>query len=1430
MKRQLWGSLRLRLMLLVVLAVIPAVALLVYSNFQDRQLAIAQAKTQVMEAAGMASRGEARTIRQARQLLMTLSHFPPVQQQEAAACNKIFARLLHDTAGFSSFNATGTDGITFASAPFKKHPVNLSDRLYLKEAIRTGEFMVGKYVLGRITGQPVLPMAYPVKNDAGKVIATLVSGLKTDWLGELLAQAQLPPDAHLAVIDGQGHILAHNPPEPGLIGKPQFSQAIIKQIAAKEKGVYQGVDSQGNKRIFGFTRLGKAPGAIYVLFSVPEKAVFVEADRTLTRDLILVGVVALLALLVAWFMGAASVVKPVQRLLGITQQVAAGDLEARAGEGYGASELGQLAKGFDAMASALQQRQKEQKQAQETLRESEVRFQTVADFTYDWEWWRGMDGEFIYVSPSCKRITGYELEEFFEDKDLLLCMVHPEDKHLVESHLRSDLYHDQPINLDFRITTKDGRTIWIEHISQAVHGPDGEPLGRRASNRDGTERRKAMDELAEQNQLKTSQAELSDLLRGNLDVKELSRRVVTFLCEHLGLPVGLVYLGEEDGTLQFTAGYAYQGSLEPPAKFAPGQGLVGQAALERRDITVNQVPEGYLSVSSGLGQAPPRNIHLKPVVHEDRVMAVLELGSLGELNQYQASFLDSMAEGLAISLHSAESRTKLARALEEAQAMSEELQVQQEELKTTNEELEEQTHRLKTSEEKLRAQQEELQVTNEELEEKNELLSRQKNEVEWARKDLQEKAEELALASKYKSEFLANMSHELRTPLNSLLLLAQVLVENKDGNLNDEQVEFASIIHSSGSDLLNLINEILDLAKIEAGRVDLQPGKVETDSLAEGVRSSFEHMARQGGLELEVVVEPEAPAEFYSDRKRIEQILRNLISNAIKFTEAGQVRVAFQRPQADFNHTRLGLSDPDCLAVSVQDTGIGIDTKHQKVIFEAFQQVDGSTSRRYGGTGLGLSISRELVNLLGGAIELQSEPGKGSTFTVYLPVRLPPESTAKPTAAAKTAGRREAAAPPGSAKKPEAEAVVAAAAPHIPDDREALSPEDRIIVIIEDDPKFAKILYGKCHEKGFKCLAASTGEDGLHLVQEHLPDAVILDLHLPVLDGWSVLEAIKENTSTRHIPVHIISIEQASAEAFRKGAVGHASKPIDSERLEQAFAKLEEMATQGSKRILVVEDNAQQRHNTVALIGGKDVEVDEAESAAQALDALRAIHYDCVVLDLGLPDMDGHELLKKLRLEGKELPPVIVHTAREVTREEEVALRENAESIIIKDVRSQERLLDEVSLFLHRMVSEMPPTKRQIIRNLHEGDALLAGKKVLVVDDDMRTTFAVAALLSDLGMKPFKAQNGQKALQVLEEEPNVDLVLMDIMMPVMDGYQAMERIRAQERFSGLPIIALTAKAMPADREKCLAAGANDYLPKPVDKGKLVSMIRVWLYR
>ncbi len=908
---------------------------------------------------------------------------------------------------------------------------------------------------------------------------------------------------------------------------------------------------------------------------------------------------------------------------------------------------------------------------------------------------------------------------------------------------------------------------------------------------------------------------------------DLAAKAISEITTYLDAQVGAFYVARHGGetTLSLMGSYAYKKRKNLSNKFALGEGLVGQAALEKQQILIRNVPEDYIKVTSGIGERVPTFICVTPFTFDDRVKGVIEIGTLDEMTDIQLQYLGQAVGLLGIAVETSEGRTNLMQALAESQQLSEELQVQQEELKTSNEELEEHTRRLRESEEKLRVQQEELQVTNEELEEKNELLQRQKREVERAKLEVEEKAEELAVASKYKSEFLSNMSHELRTPLNSLLLLAQSLAENSEGNLTEDQVESASIIHRSGTDLLNLISEILDLAKIEAGRMELRLSRLRAFDLAEGIRAVFQPLAEEKRIGLEVIVDPEAPVEIVTDRKRVEQVIKNLVANAIKFTETGKVTVAYGQPAPNNEFSGSDSRAGRFVSITVKDSGIGIAPEQQKVIFEAFQQADGSTARKYGGTGLGLSISRELARLLGGEIRLESAPGKGSTFTLYLPVALTADQG--PVALPPVSQQEAGSAPPQLVSGKHLQAVVVQ---QIEDDSRSIAEGDRAILIVEDEPNFAKILRDKCHERGLKCLAAATGEEGLELAKKHLPIGIILDIRLPGIDGWQVLSALKDETRTRHIPVHIISVEEPSVESLRKGALGHVSKPVSRESLEEAFTKLEEVWSARPKRVLVIEDDDSMRKRVVQLIEDGDVEVDEATSGHEAIEALLSTQYACVILDIGLPDMDGRELLKRLQEQEVELPPIVVHTARDLTLEEEMALREYAESVVLKDVRSTERLLDEVSLFLHWMVSRMPEPKKQIIKNLHETGELLRDKKVLVVDDDMRTLFALSKLLSDRGMRTLKAENGERALHILAEELDVDMVLMDIMMPVMDGFETIKRIREQPEFRKLPIIALTAKAMPKDRDDCLSAGADDYMTKPVDHDRLISMMRVWLYR
>lgn len=939
--------------------------------------------------------------------------------------------------------------------------------------------------------------------------------------------------------------------------------------------------------------------------------------------------------------------------------------------------------------------------------------------------------------------------------------------------------------------------------------------------------KESRDAVEDRQWLSTGLARLNDDLRGEQDVGRLATKALSEIAQYLDAKVGALYVAlEKDGTptLTMLASYAYTKRKNLSNEFRFGEGLVGQAALEEEQILLRNVPEDYVRVTSGLGDHVPRFICVTPLRFEDLVKGVIEIGTLNEMPDLHLEYLKQATSALAVALETGQGRENLAEAFRESQTLTEELQAQQEELETANEELEEQTQALQSSEAKLQTQQEEMEVINEELLGKNEALERQKREVESAQADIAEKADELAVASKYKSEFLANMSHELRTPLNSLLLLARSLAEDREGNLSEEQLESARIIQGSGDELLALINEILDLAKIEAGRMDLDLANVALADLAESVDASFAHMAADKGLDFETRVEDDAPSKIVTDAKRLQQVVKNLVSNALKFTERGSVEVRFHRPSSDVNLSRSGLDRGKTIAISVIDTGIGIAADQQRVIFEAFQQVDGTAARRYSGTGLGLSISRELAKLLGGEIQLSSTPGKGSTFTLFLPLRLVPQGETDHGGSATPPTSTPARPPRPASERVRPEKIAVA------DDRDDLTDQDRKILIIEDDVAFARVLSMRCHERGFKCLVAGDGVEGLELAERYLPQAVILDLKLPTMDGWRVLDRLKQDTKLRHIPVHIISVEEPSTLAFRRGAVGHIHKPVGPDELQGVFDRIETTLSKDLKKLLVVEDDDASRLAIVNLVGGKDVQVDQASGAQEAIAALLENRYDCMILDLGLWDMDGEKLLETIRAdEDAELPPVIVYTGRDLSRDKEMELREYTESIILKDVRSEDRLLDEVSLFLHRVIDDMPAEKRQVIIDLHDKDMMFEGKHVLVVDDDMRSAFALAKLLTTRGIKVTKAENGERALKIIEANPDVDLVLMDIMMPVMDGYETMRRIRAAERSARLPIIALTAKAMKGDREKCIAAGANDYLTKPVDPHRLLSMMRVWLY-
>lgn len=929
--------------------------------------------------------------------------------------------------------------------------------------------------------------------------------------------------------------------------------------------------------------------------------------------------------------------------------------------------------------------------------------------------------------------------------------------------------------------------------------------------------------------LRNGRMQIDEELRGVDDLYGLGQKTLGFLTGYLGALAGVFFVEKGEEGYVCLAGHAIDPENGRVPSFRRGEGLVGQVAVEKKMKSFSS-PADYLRIASGLGEKLPTEICLVPLVYDQtEVVGVIELGFFGNIEPQKLEFLDLVAESIAVAVAMLFSRQKIALALEQSQRLTEELQTQQEELRAANEELEEQTQQLQASEEQLKAQEEELRAANEELEENSRMLEERQKEVsernsalQSAQEQLEEKSRNLEISSRYKSEFLANMSHELRTPLNSLLILSRDLMTNRDGNLNADQVESAEVIYNSGNDLLNLISEILDLAKIESGKMTLNVAEMDITAVKSRLESNFRHMAESRGLDFDVVIDEDAPATLRTDAQRLDQILKNLLSNAIKFTNEGSVNVRFFRPHSDLDLSDSGLEAEFTCAIAVTDTGVGIPADKLGEVFEAFRQVDGTTSRSFGGTGLGLSISRELTRVLGGQLQVTSEEGSGSTFTLFLPLEYAEHELSD------NAPSVQPATGPAEPKQPvKAKAPVSS----IEDDRDLVLEGERCVLIIEDDASFAGILGKLCHSKDFKFLHAATGEEGLHLTEEFRPDAIFLDIKLPGIQGLDLLGRLKQNRELRHIPVHVMSVEESSAEAFQLGAIGFLNKPTERESLEQAFQKIEKFTTGRLRKLLIVEDDQNQQKSIIKLIGNGDVTAVVAASGQAALETLQQGPVDCMILDLKLPDMSGFELLQRLTdQDGLVLPPTIVYTGRELSLEEVEKLRHYTQSIIIKGVQSPERLLDEASLFLHRMVASMPKQKQKMIRDLYDSDELFAGCKLLLADDDMRNVFALSKVLEQKGFEVFKAANGQKALDTLAAESSIDLVLMDIMMPVMDGLEAMRRIRSQPCFAKLPILALTAKAMKEDRSRCIEAGANDYLAKPVDVERLLSLLRVWLHR
>jgi len=930
--------------------------------------------------------------------------------------------------------------------------------------------------------------------------------------------------------------------------------------------------------------------------------------------------------------------------------------------------------------------------------------------------------------------------------------------------------------------------------------------------------------------LKTQVSSVSHRLQQAATHREFAQWLTSELVPLFKMGVGLFYSFDETRfRLDLLGSYGLRLDGHSVDSYMPGEGLVGQCAVDRKPILVDNVPVNYVHIDSGSGGALPSTIAILPVLYRDRLIGVLEMAGFTAIEPLYRQLLDELLPIVALTLENLNRAVNTQDLLERTQEQADELRVselvmrqQKDVLRENNDalqaktaELEEQSERLITSEEELRVQAEELQASNEELREKTESLNRQKHVLVDLQKDTEEKAQELARASQYKSEFLANMSHELRTPLNSLLILSRSLSDNDTGNLDEEQIESARIIHDSGTSLLHLINDILDLSKIEAGKMELMIDELPLADMQRRLMRTFGHVAEQKQLGFSVNIEPGLPTILRTDGAKLEQIANNLLGNAFKFTAQGSVTVRIGRPDRTIS-VPDALADQPLIAISVNDTGIGIPPDKFQHIFNAFEQVDAGTSRQFGGTGLGLAISRKMSLLMGGDILLQSESGRGSCFTVLLP-ETPPERLLEVIE---------------HAPQKMTPAAVRSASPHllpeaIDDDRRTLQPGQTTILVVEDDPAFTRILIDMIHRKGYRALAANNGEAGLQLAREHHPTGILLDVMLPMMDGWTVMDQLKADAGTRAIPVHFISATDEATRGLEQGAVGFLTKPVSRESIGVAFERLLHFAEGHQRHLLIVDDEADSRTAVRTMLRADNVLIDEAGSAEEALEKAGATRYDCIVLDLGLPGMSGLELLEHLSNAPGGVPPVVVYSGRDLSREENLLLRQYTDSIVVKGARSPERLLDEVSLFLHS-IRHAP--KRAANADHASSNAELTGRRVLLVDDDMRNLFALSKVLRGWGLVVNMAQDGQKALKALADDEAPELVLMDIMMPVMDGYDTIRAIRAQAAFINLPIIALTAKAMRGDREKCIEAGASDYLSKPIDIDKLSSMIRVWLQR
>lgn len=984
------------------------------------------------------------------------------------------------------------------------------------------------------------------------------------------------------------------------------------------------------------------------------------------------------------------------------------------------------------------------------------------------------------------------------------------DERIAQQKLAEEKY----IETSQRISRMEQITAHIAEGDYAARSTDAgnDELGRisKALNKMAESLETTFTDLNNKGWLQAGTVKLSTAMRGQRELKKLSANIMSTIVSYLQTPTGTLYIHEEAGSFRLAGSHA---ALNAPPQITSGEGVIGQAIESKQTTILRDLPSNYFEIGSSLGNTSPCSVLIVPLMYAHECIGIIELGFLRHPTELEITFLETNQEAMAIAINSALDYLKLQNLLEETQAQSEELQAQHNELENLNTELEAQAQKLQASEEELRVQQEELQQTNTELEERSILLE-EKNE------EIQKKAEELELTTRYKSEFLANMSHELRTPLNSILLLSRLLSENTEHNLSEEQIEYAKVIQSSGNGLLGLIDEILDLSKIEAGQMTLEVSDVALEDIRYELQSLFEPIAKDKKLDFEISVAADVPSTIETDKMRLGQILKNLISNALKFTETGSVKVNIYR-QAENN----------ALCFGVKDTGIGIPPEKQPLIFEAFQQADGSTKRKYGGTGLGLSISRELAKLLGGEISLSSRVNQGSTFTLCVPLTSG-GSVASGSSKPITLTTEPKLPTPVSKETPTDRYISASIPENIPDDRNAIHSDDKSILIIEDDTNFARSLLNYARSKGYKGIVAVRGDEGVQLATIYKPIGILLDIQLPVMSGWEVMDALKNNPQTRHIPVHMMSSLHLEKESILKGAIDFVDKPVAFEQMQEVFEKIEYVLNRDSKKVLIVEDNPKHAKALAYFLETFDISSELRSNISEGVEALKRKEVECVILDMGIPDSTAYDTLEEVKKNpGLERVPIIIFTGKSLSMAEELKIKRYADSIVVKTAHSYQRMLDEVSIFLHLVGEQKSSTAAaaEEPKKLGVLTDILKDKTVLVADDDVRNIFSLSKALENYKMNVVTALDGKEALQKLNENPRIDVVLLDMMMPQIDGYETAKKIRENYKWKNLPVIAVTAKAMTGDREKCIQAGASDYITKPVDIDQLISLLRVWLY-